>query len=147
MKRKRRYLDGEANEQRHPNHMLETPTQFIERPKRQRPCAIPLSLSHEHRHIEGVRLARKIEGEHRQQHQPAAEKSVEKKLNRGVLAARSAPNPDQEVHRQKHHFPKDKEEEKVQRDEDAHHPHIQKQKQRKIALNPFFDSPRGKDTK
>ena len=73
------------------------------------------------------------------QHEP--DQRVEEELDGGVLAARAAPDADQEVHRQEHHFPEDVEQEEVERDEDAHHAGLQQQEQDEVALDVLLDRP------
>jgi len=96
-------------------------------------------------HVKRMRLAGKIEGQDSEQHQHAAEKGIEKKLDGSVLPARPAPDAYEEVHRQKHQLPEDVKKKKVERDEDPHHPGIEQQKKRKVSLHPLLDAPRGKD--
>src|SRR5215470_3888742 len=100
MKRKRRDFDGEADEESHPNQMLKAPAPLIERPDRQNLRAVLAGLCDQGRHVESMRLRREIERQDRQQHQDAAKKGVEKKLDRRVLAPGAAPYSDQEIHGQ-----------------------------------------------
>ena len=57
VERERRDLDREADEQRDPDNMLETPPQLVERPDRQHFGAELIALRHHRSHVEGVRLA------------------------------------------------------------------------------------------
>ncbi len=74
-----------------------------------------------------------IQGEDRQQQENGAGQGEKEELDCRVLLARTAPDPDQEVHRQQHHFPEDEEEEHVQRREGARHSGLQNQKHRHVA--------------
>jgi hypothetical protein len=69
------------------------------------------------------------------QDEHAAQERVQEELDGGVLAARPAPDADQEVHRQEHHFPEDVEEEEVQRQERPQHARFQDQEQGAVALH------------
>jgi hypothetical protein len=55
-----------------------------------------------------------IQADQDQQQQDRTRERVQEELDRGVLAARTAPDADQEVHRQQHQFPEHVEEEHVQ---------------------------------
>ena len=145
MKRKRRNLDREADEQRHPDGVLEAPAELIERPHRQRLGAEFARLRHHDRHVEGVRLDGEIKRENGDQHESAAEQRVEKELDRGVFAARPAPDADQEVHRQQHHFPENEEQEKIESAENAHHAGVEQEKQREVAFDRLVDAKGSED--
>jgi hypothetical protein len=125
VKRKGRNFYCKPDEKRHPNHVLEAPTPLIERPNRQGLSTEFVGLRNQHRHIESVGLAGKVQRQNGEQHQAAAKKGVKKELDGGILPPRSAPDSDEKVHGQKHHFPKDKKEEKIERHEDTHHARIQ----------------------
>src|SRR6185369_2896496 len=62
-----------------------------------------------------------VERDDREKHHDRAEERVEEELDRRVELPRPAPNADQEVHRDEHHFPEYVEEEEVEGREDAHH--------------------------
>ena len=81
--------------------------------------------------------------EHKQGHQQqhAADQREEEKLDRGILAPRAAPDADQKVHRQQHHFPKHVKQEEIKRQEHAQHTRFQQQKQHAVALHMLRDRP------
>ena len=58
-----------------------------------------------------------------------AEQRVQEKLDRRIFAARAAPDADEEIHRQQHHFPEDVEQEEVERQKRADHARFQEQEQ------------------
>src|SRR5438132_8552262 len=120
---------------------------MIKRPKRQGLRAVLVGLRDHHGHIESMRLAVEVEGEESEQHQNAAEKRVEKKLDGGIFASRPAPDADEEVHGQQHEFPENVEEEKIQGDEYAHHAGIQQEEERKVSFDRLVNSPGGEDAK
>ena len=76
-----------------------------------------------------------VEGQQRDQDEHAAEQRVEEELDGGILAARPAPDADEEVHRQQHHFPEDVEQEEVQRQERAEHARFQEQEEHAVAAH------------
>ena len=84
-----------------------------------------------------------VEAEHGDQDEHAAEQRVQEELDGGVFAARPAPDADEEVHRQQHHFPEDVEEEEIQGQEGADHAGFQEQEQHAIAADIFLDVPAG----
>ena len=61
------------------------------------------------------------------EHQDRASHRVEDEFDGGVNAAVVAPDADEQVHRDEHHFPEEEEEEKVEREEDAYDADFQKQ--------------------
>ena len=71
-----------------------------------------------------------VEPDDRHQHQDRAEHGVQNEFQRGVDAPLVAPDADQEIHRDQHHFPEQEEEEQVERDEDADHAGFQHQQAR-----------------
>ena len=73
------------------------------------------------------------------QHQHAAEQRVEKELDRRIFTPWSAPDADQEVHRQQHDFPEDVEQEEVEGQKDADHASFQQQKQHTVGLHMLGD--------
>ena len=80
------------------------------------------------------------------QHQHGTEQRVEEKLDGGVEFSRAAPDADQQVHGDQHGFPENKEQEEIQRHEDAQHAGLQNQKPDVVFLHPVFDrGPRGED--
>ena len=90
-----------------------------------------------------VQIAGEVKHQEGDEHQHAADEREEEELDRRILAPRPAPNADQKVHRQQHHFPKDVEEEEVQREEDAQHPRLQQQEEDAVALDVLGDVPTG----
>ena len=81
-----------------------------------------------------------------QQHQDGTGHRVQEELDGGIDAARSAPDADQEVHRDEREFPEDVEQEQVLRQEDAHHAHFQQQEEDHEILDALFDRrPGGED--
>lgn len=84
-----------------------------------------------------------VEHQHGDEHQHTTQQRVQEELDGRVLATRSTPDADQEVHRQQHDFPEDIEEEEVERHEDAEHAGLEQQEQHQIAANGFGDAPRG----
>ena len=75
-----------------------------------------------------------VEGDDREQHEDRADQGVEEELDGRVQLARAAPDADQEVHRDEHHFPEDVEEEEVEGAEDAHHPGLEQEEERVVLL-------------
>ena len=71
----------------------------------------------------------------RHQHEQATGHGEDDKLERGINAPRAAPHADEKIHRHQHHFPKNVEEKKIERDEGAEHAGFQKQHEDQI----FFD--------
>ena len=97
-----------------------------------------------------VELAQRVEGEgalaelavahHVQpddggQHDQPADQAVEEELHRGVLPARAAEAPDDEVHRDEHRLEEDVEEEDVGRGEDADHHRLEQQQPGEVGLH------------
>ena len=74
-----------------------------------------------------------VETQHGDQDEHAAEQGVEEELDGGIFAARPAPDADEEVHRQQHHFPEDVEEEEIEREERAEHAGFEDQEQHAVA--------------
>ena len=72
-----------------------------------------------------VQVAGEVEHQQGDEHQHAADQGEEEELDGGVLPPRAAPDADEEVHRQQHHFPEHVEEEEVQGHEDAQHARFQ----------------------
>ena len=82
----------------------------------------------------------------RQQHQDRAGHGVQEELDGGVDAPRSAPDADQEVHRDEREFPEDVEQEQVLRQEDADHAHFEQQEEDHEILDALLDRcPGGED--
>ena len=77
------------------------------------------------------------------QHQYRSDHGIEDKLHRRVNAPLSAPNPNQEVHRDEHHFPKNVKQKEVQRGENADHAAFQQQHEDEVFLQTVIDRRRG----
>src|SRR5207249_8011356 len=75
-------------------------------------------------------------------HEYRSGERVQEELDRGIFAPRSSPDPDEEVHREKHQLPEHVKEEEIERDEGSHHPCIQQEKQGEISLVVLIDFPR-----
>jgi hypothetical protein len=82
-----------------------------------------------------------IECQHGKQHQDTANECVQKEFDGCIFTSRAAPEADQKVHRQKHHFPEDEKEEKIECDKNSHHTGYQKQVEGKISLYHFINAP------
>ncbi len=80
-----------------------------------------------------------VEEQNAQQHQHRAGQGVEEEFDRGVEFARAAPDADQQVHRHQHGFPENKEEEEIERHEDAEHAGLQHQKPDVVFLHAILD--------
>ena len=93
--------------------------------------------------VELAQIAVEVQHQDGDQHQHAAEQRVEEELDRRVFAPRAAPDADQEVHRQQHHFPEDVEQEEVERQEDAEHARFEQQEQNAVGLHVLVDRPAG----
>src|ERR671923_1095858 len=111
--------------------MLKAPAELRERPHRYNLRAVLISLGHQDAHIEGMRLGGEIERQNGEQHQHAAKQCVEEKLDCRVLAPRAAPDPNEKIHRQEHHFPENIKEKKIESAENSHHSGVEQEKQRK----------------
>jgi len=82
-------------------------------------------------------LVQEVERQDRHQHEERTDDRVEDELDRGVDPPRSAPDPDQQVHRDQHQLPEDVEEEDVERQEDAEHPRLQHEQEDVELLHPL----------
>ena len=91
--------------------------------------------------IELSQIAVEIEHQNGDQHQHAADQREEEELDRRVFAPRSAPDADQEIHRQQHDFPEDVEQEEIECQKDAHHARFQQQEQDAVGLHMLVDLP------
>ena len=81
------------------------------------------------------------------EHQNRTEQSIKEKLNRRVFTTWTTPDTDQEIHRQKHHFPKHIEQEEIQRQKNSDHPGFQKQKQDTVSFHVFLNGPASQNRK
>src|SRR5437867_6747593 len=90
--------------------------------------------------VEGVQAGRvvlvEIYGQDPDQHQHRAGERVKKKLDGGVKFSGTAPDSDQEIHRNQHDLPKHVENEEVERHENAEHSRLQQEHECVV----FFDS-------
>ena len=91
--------------------------------------------------VSSSQVAVEVQHQDGDQHQHAAEQRVQEELDRRVFAPRAAPDADQEVHRQQHHFPEHVEQEEVERQEDAQHARFQQQEQDAVGLDVLVDRP------
>ena len=130
MEREGRNLDREADEQGDPGDPLEG-------------HAIAARVGRECGHVKRRRRGVVVQPQHRQQDQDRAQQGVQEELDRGVFAPRAAPDADQEIHRQQHHFPEDVEQEEIQRHEHADHAGVEHQQQGEVALDALFDPEAG----
>ena len=80
-----------------------------------------------------------IEHQNSEQHQDRADQGIDHELDRRVAAPRAAPDRDDEVHRDQHGFPEDKEEQEIERHEDAQHAGLQDQEKGVIFLETVLD--------
>ncbi len=119
MEREDRYFDREAEEERHKNDLLEKK---------------PARHADELCHIERVRRSGKINPQNPKQHKKTAGQRIKEELDRGVFTARPAPDPDQEIHRNKHDLPEHIEKKKVEGEERPHHAGLKEQEQEVIFL-------------
>src|SRR5205085_5863948 len=103
-------------------------------------CALMLEKTLQRRQVREVKTEERDEDEH------AAQERVQEELDGGILAPRPAPDADEEVHRQQHHFPEDIEQEEVQRQEGAHHACFQEQKQDQVTAHVLFNLPAREDS-
>jgi hypothetical protein len=69
-----------------------------------------------------------IKGQQGDQNKDAAQERKEEELDSRILPARAAPNADQEVHGQQHHFPKHIKQEEIQGEKRPDHARFQNQK-------------------
>ena len=86
-----------------------------------------------------------VQEEHAQQHEHGAQQGVEEELDGRVKPARAAPDSDQQIHRHQHGFPEDKEQEEVQRHEDAEHAGLQDQEPGIVFLDAILDPRPGRE--
>jgi len=73
-----------------------------------------------------------VEREDADQHQQAADRSVDEKLHRSVDATLATPDSDQEEHRHQRRFEEQVEEQQIERHEDADHRRFQDQQERVV---------------
>jgi hypothetical protein len=88
-----------------------------------------------------------VEGNNGHQKHHRAGQSIEEELDRGILSARPAPDPDEQIHGDEHHLPEDIEEDKIHGTEDADHGGLHNQQTDHELLHPLADiGPGTKDT-
>ena len=73
----------------------------------------------------GDRVIVEVEREDTEQHHHAADQRIQEELDGRVQTAIAAPDADEEVHRDEHHFPEQEEQQEVERHEGAEHPRLQ----------------------
>ena len=84
-----------------------------------------------------------VETEHGNEDEDASQQRIKEELDRGILAPRTTPDADEEIHRQQHDFPEDVEQEEVERQKRSHHPGFKDQKQDAVAAHHTVDLPAG----
>ena len=132
-----RHFDGKSDEQQNEGRDLQ---RRAERMGAHQPLADLLQLDDvECPHV----AAAEVEHQDRDQHQDTSHQRVEEELDGRVFLSRSAPDADQEVHRQQHDFPKDVEQEEVQSQKDSEHPCLEDQEQNQVALHLLVHAPGG----
>src|SRR6266478_2583605 len=80
-----------------------------------------------------------------QKHDYGTGQRVQEKLDGGVEAPIAAPNADEEVHGDEHHFPENVEEEEIERNENADHAGLQQEKQKGIFLGAQMNGAPGRE--
>src|ERR1700733_5951141 len=88
-----------------------------------------------------------VNRKNREEHQHRAGQGVEEKLDRSIEAALAAPNADQEIHGNEHHFPENVKEDEVERHENAEHAGLQQEKQDVIFFFAFLDGRPGRENR
>src|SRR3954447_771200 len=138
MKWKRRNLDREINEEPDPQQLRHSQT------KENRIGTKMFCRRCQLGQVKG-KIGLEIEDQHGDQHEHAAKHGVEKEFDGGILPPGSAPDADQEVHRQQHQFPENIEEEKIHGTEDSNHGRIEKKEEREIPLYGTLNAPRSEN--
>ncbi len=75
----------------------------------------------------------------REQHQHRTSQRIEEKFDGRVEAAFAAPDSDEEVHRDEHHFPENVKEDEIERHENAEHAGLEEQQQDVVFLFAFLN--------
>ena len=88
-------------------------------------------------------VLQEVDGQERHQHQHRAGQGVEEELDGRIQLLGAAPDADEEVHGDQHHFPEEVEEEHVLGDEDAQHGGLEHQQPEVVLLVPLLDGPEG----
>jgi hypothetical protein len=86
-----------------------------------------------------------IEEQDAEQHQHRASQGVEEELDGGVEFARTSPDADEQVHRDKHGFPEDEEEKEVESHENAEHARLQDEEPHVVFLHAVLDRVPGRE--
>jgi hypothetical protein len=86
-----------------------------------------------------------IESQDSNEHEHGTEERVEEELDRGVLAARTAPDGYQEVHGHEHELPEHVEEHEVECHEDAVHAHGEQLDHGEVENGALLDLPAGEN--
>ncbi len=137
MKRKHRNFDGESDKESD-----EEPDRSLKRNERRG----LIKFGNAERENSGQSVVMEIQEQNAQKHQNRAEQRVQEELDGRIKFARSAPDADQQIHRNQHRFPENKEQEEIERHEDAEHSRLQQQKPYVIFLHPNLDGrPRRKN--
>ena len=90
-------------------------------------------------HVKSMRIGIEIKRQNAEQHEKAAGQRVQEKLDGRVFLTRAAPDSDEKIHGDKHHFPEHIEEEKIQGYESSHHAREQQKIQREIFFHPHLN--------
>jgi hypothetical protein len=138
-----RNLDGEGQEKRHEQENGEGGA--IRRVVENLGCGLIEGLNAESV-LPGLAEVVEVQKQDGQQHQHRAEQGVEKKFDRRIKLARTAPDADQQVHGHQHGLPENKEQEEIQGHEDAQHAGLQHQEPDVVFLHPVLNgAPGGKN--
>jgi len=87
-----------------------------------------------------------VKRQNREKHDDRSGEGVQEKLDGGVEATIAAPDADQEVHGNEHHFPENVKEEEIQGNENADHAGLQQEKKNVIFLGALVNrAPRRED--
>ena len=127
-------FDGKTDEEQYPDNFHPTKTP----PGKCTQCGG--SDSHQFEHVK-CSSASVVESQNGYQHKNRTKQRVKKKFDGGIFALGTSPYTDEEIHGQEHHFPKDIEEKKVQREKNTYHTCVQKKEKRKIAFQRFINIP------
>src|SRR5579859_1135789 len=128
VQREKRHLDGKRQEKSGKKKLLGT--------QRENHLA-----AHEHvldlRQIEGA--AQLVEPDHGHEHQNRAQHRVQNEFDRGINAPFVAPDSDQEVHRDQHHFPEKEKFEQIERNKNADDAGFEYEQADEKAAHPLLD--------
>ncbi len=97
------------------------------------------ALLYDFRVVKGVRLGVEVERQKRDQHENASEQRKKEKFNGRIFLLGSAPDPDQEIHRNQCELPKHIEQEEIKPQKHADHAGLQQQEEKEIFLDAVFD--------